>query len=210
MRSRSRRTSSSMWPSRGRYGRGGRRRAAGLAVLAVEVPASAGRLVAFHEQVEAAALLAVEVLHHESLASVSPGAELVRVSEEQRALHQLDAVEPDNSRPLPLERPAGAERFGVGGARRCPRNPRAEAPWPHVVHLARPRPPARPRSGAWADSTQVELPMAGQGAERSLASDSTRSMSTRSTPSRARLRWLSWSPRIHLAVAGHRGCTVNT
>ena len=104
-----------------------------LAVLGVEVPASAGWLVAFHEQVEAAALLAVEVLHHESLASVSPGAELVRVSEEQRALHQLDAVELDSSRPPALEG-RGAERCRGGRAARVDATPRGGS-GPHVVHL---------------------------------------------------------------------------
>ena len=76
----------------------------GLAVVGVEVPLAARRLVAVHEVAEAGALPAVEVLHLGRLAPRGPRRVVVGVAEELVGAHRLDAE-------------AGHEAPGVEGVR---------------------------------------------------------------------------------------------
>ena len=71
----------------------------------VEVPLAAGGAVAVEEDVEAAALPAVEVLHHEAPAALRPGRELLGMGQEQGSRVQRHPVER-------AEALAGAEAMG--------------------------------------------------------------------------------------------------
>jgi hypothetical protein len=70
-----------------------------LAIVRVEVPASAARLLTVHQQIEPPPLAAVEVLHQQRAPAVGPLGELCGVGEEQRALDELNPVEPPERLP---------------------------------------------------------------------------------------------------------------
>ena len=69
-----------------------------LAVVVVEVPLPADRLVAVHEQAEAHPLPPVEVLHQQALATADPGREVLPGGREAAPLrHHLEAALPDEA-----------------------------------------------------------------------------------------------------------------
>ncbi len=95
-----------------------------FAVVGIEVPAAAGRLVALHQDVEPPTLPPVEVLELEVVTLVSPRCELVVVAEELIARHHLD-LQPVEQRPtvpahgLHHDHLLGLELLAVGPKSGC-------------------------------------------------------------------------------------------